>query len=117
MQAAGLVHPNLERDPSSDTQSAWGFSRRQRYGSVFVCGAGLQPWSYGRPGWGPGTMTVNRPSGGETFEAELIAGEPGFLWVTAVHTLRAVLAVGRRIIAANAAERALLEEHGFDLRG
>jgi hypothetical protein len=68
-------------------------------------------------------MTVNRPSSGETFEAELIAGEPGFLWVTAVndqrvgrYTLRAVLAVGWRIIAANAAERALLEEHGFDLR-
>jgi hypothetical protein len=69
-------------------------------------------------------MTVNRPSRGETFEAELIAGERGSLWVTAVHdrrvgryTLRAVLAVGWRIIAANAAERALLEEHGFDLRG
>jgi hypothetical protein len=53
-----------------------------------------------------------------------LPGEPGFLWVTAVHdqrvgryTLRAVLGVGWRIIAANAAERALLEEHGFDLRG
>ena len=33
-------------------------------------------------------MTVNRPSRGETFEAELIAGEPGFLWVTAVHDQR-----------------------------
>ena len=69
-------------------------------------------------------MTINRPSRGEMFEAELIAGERGFLWVTAAHnqrvgryTLRAVLAVGWRIIAANAAERALLEEHGFDLRG
>ena len=69
-------------------------------------------------------MTVNRPSCGETFEAELFAGEPGFLWVTADHdqrlgryTLRAVLAVGWRVIAANAAERASLEEHGFDLRG
>ena len=68
-------------------------------------------------------MTIIRPSQGETFEADLVAGERGFLWVTAVrngragrYTVRAVLAVGWRIVAATAAERALLEAHGFELR-
>ena len=68
-------------------------------------------------------MTIIRPSQGETFEADLVAGERGFLWVTAVrnghvgrYTVRAALAVGWRIVAATAAERALLEAHGFDLR-
>jgi hypothetical protein len=66
-------------------------------------------------------MTIIRPSRGETFEADLIAGERRSLWVTirnaqeGRYTLRAVFAVGWRIIATSAAERALLEEHGFEV--
>ena len=80
--------PNLERDGSSDTHSAWGFGPRQRYGSVFVCGTRLQPCCHGSPEGRPGTMTVNRPSRGETFEAELIAGSRGSAGDPAVHNQR-----------------------------
>ena len=68
-------------------------------------------------------MTIIRPSG-ETFEADLVVGDGGFLWVAPVHdrrggryTVRAVLGVGWRITAANAAERAVLEQHGIDYTG
>jgi hypothetical protein len=69
-------------------------------------------------------MTIIRPSRGETFDADLTVAERGVLWVTTLgarrvhrYTLRAVFAVGWRIIAVNEAERALLEEHGFEVRG
>jgi hypothetical protein len=61
------------------------------------------------------------PLSGETFEAELEAEETGVLMLyepsrarmRAFYPLAAVLKIGRRIVRASPAERALLEEHGF----